>query len=112
MRITVSYVSDPNAAPHSLNASAVSNVPAANLTFVVAGYTNTKAEPGKNVSIVLGTLPSGQMVDKVFVTTVNPASAAALTNGSIDASKYVTVTNMSFVMPASDVFVTVLLKGA
>ena len=88
VRITVSYVSDPNAAPHSLNASAVSNVPAANLTFVVAGYTNTKAEPGKNVSIVLGTLPSGQMVDKVFVTTVNPASAAALTNGSIDASKY------------------------
>ena len=112
VRITVSYVSDPNAAPHSLNASAVSNVPAANLTFVVAGYTNTKAEPGKSVSIVLGTLPSGQMVDKVFVTTVNPASAAALTNGSIDASKYVTVTNMSFVMPASDVFVTVLLKGA
>ncbi len=110
VRITVTFVSDPNAAPHAIQKSNVSS--GVTMTFVVNGYTNTVAEPGKSVTIVLGTLPSGQMVDKVYVTTVNPTSLAQLTNGTIAAKNFVKVSNMSFTMPTSDVYVTVVLKGA
>ena len=109
VRITVSFVSDPNAAPHAIQASSVSHT--SNMTFVVNGYTNNTAEPGKSVTIVLGTLMSGQTVDKVYVTTVQPTEEQ-LKKGSLDAKKYVSVSNMSFVMPTTDVYVTVFLKGA
>lgn len=109
VRITVSFVSDPNAAPHAIQASSVSHT--SNMTFVVNGYTNTTAEPGKSVTIVLGTLMSGQTVDKVYVTTVQPTEEQ-LKKGSLDAKSYVSVSNMSFVMPTTDVYVTVFLKGA
>ena len=111
VQVSVSFTTDPNAAAHPIAKSNVCG--AVNLTYVVNGYTNSSAEPGQTVTLVLGTLPSGYSIDKVYVTTVNPTAVKSLTDGSIDPKNYVSVSsNLSFAMPASNVFVTILLKGA
>ena len=111
VRIVVTFTADPNAAPHSITKSSVSDP--VTLTYVVNGYTDTKAEKGQTVAIVLGTLPSGYTLSKVFVTTEQPTSQQQLTKGQMDAKKIVSVaSNLTFTMPASDVYVTVILKGA
>ena len=112
VKISVTFEADPSAKPYALQKSNVCAAQA-NPTFVVNGYVNTKAEPGQSVSIVLGTLPSGYTVDKVYVTTKNPTSKDQLTKGTLDAKYFVSVSSsLSFTMPTGDVYVTVLLKGA
>ena len=110
VEVSVSFTPDPSFKNYTLKRSDASA--AVTLTYVVNGYSNTEAQPGQTVSLVLGTLASGYSVGEVYVTTVNPTSSASLKNGSIAADKFVAVSNMSFKMPASDVYVTVLLKGA
>ena len=118
--VSVLFVDDPNAVAHSISMSNVCD--AVNLTYVVNGYANTKAEAGQTVSLIIGTLPggktlaeAGKVIDKVYVTTAdaNPTSVAQFTNGSINPKSFVSVSsNLSFVMPASPVVVTILLKDA
>ncbi len=109
VRIEVSFVANPSAAPHAIQPSGATQT--SNMTFVVNGYTNNTAEPGRTVTIVLGTLQSGLTIDKVYVTTTQ-VTADQIKNGTLDAKYYLPVSNMSFVMPACDVYVTVFLKGA
>jgi len=108
VNINVSFAVDPNASAHSITASSASQM--TNLTFVVNGYTNSMAEPGKTVRIVLGALPEGQIVDRVYVTTENGDWA---TIAALPVEKCVTVnSDFTFTMPAANAFVTVLTKGA
>ena len=111
VRVAVTFIDDPKTSPKAIMTSKVNAV--AGLTYIVNGYTATTAEPGKTVSIVLPTLPSGMVVDKVYVNTVNPQLVAQFTNGTIEAKYFVSVaSNLSFVMPSDPVYITVLLKGA
>ncbi len=118
VQVSVSFTTDPNAVAHPIAKSNVCG--AVNLTYVVGGYANTKAEPGQTVSVIIGTMTNGmtlaeagKVIDKVYVTTVNPTSVKSLTDGSIDPKNYVSVSsNLSFAMPTANVYVTILLKDA
>ena len=111
VNIVVTFKTDPSTSPHSINESSVGS--SVSMTFVVNGYTNTVAEKGQTVAIVLETLPSGYYVSKVYVTTVSPSSLEQLTKNKLDSKYLVSVSsNMTFTMPAKDVYVTVVLKGA
>ena len=107
--VTVTFTTDPKAAPHSILKSSV--CASVTMTYVVNGYTNTTAEPGQTVNIVLGTLTNGYTVDKVYVTTEQPTSLDQLTKNKMDAKKIV-AKSLNFTMPASDVYVTIILKAA
>ena len=106
--IVVSFVADPNAVAHSISASSASGM--TDLTYVVNGYTNTTAEPGRTVRIVLGTLPGGKIVDRIYVTTKNGDWA---TIAALPESDCVTLnSDFTFTMPAANAYITVLLKDA
>lgn len=118
VQVSVSFTTDPNAVAHPIAKSNVCG--AVNLTYVVGGYANTKAEPGQSVSIIIGTMTNGmtlaeagKVIDKVYVTTVNPTSAKSLTDGTINPNNYVSVSsNLTFAMPTANVYVTILLRDA
>ena len=108
VRVTVVFKQDVSQQPHSVyNSSATQR----NVIAMVGGANLTSVEPGQTVKLVLSELPSGTVVSAIYVTTVNPANIAQLTNGGMPTSNFVTVNaDYSFVMPTSDVFVTVVLK--
>ena len=109
--VKVSFVDDPEAASHELKKSTACASVA--LTYVVNGYANATAEKGQTVTLVLGTLTPGYLVDKVYVTTVDVTDVKQLTDGTVKAENFVSVSSsLSFTMPGSNVFVTVILKGA
>ena len=113
VNISVTFKTDPNSAPHSINKSSVGDTSSVTLTYVVNGYSNATAEKGQTVALVLGTLPSGRLLSKVYVTTVAPTSLTQLTKGTLDAKYFVSVSsNLTFTMPASDVYITIVLKNA
>ncbi len=109
VNVLVSFVVDPTAAAHAINKSSGS-APEASLTFVVNGYSNTTAEPGQTVRIVLSKLTDGYYVDGVYVTTKNGDLAAVKAMTGDD--KVEVNSDFTFTMPAKDVFVTVSVNAS
>ena len=110
VRVSVVFKQDVSQQPHSVyNSSATQR----NVIALVNGVNNTSVEPGQTVRLVLNELPAGTVVDRICVSTVNPLNANQVIQGLLDASTLVTVNaDYSFIMPAADVFVTVILKTA
>ena len=110
VQIVVTFKYDESKTPHSISNYANSQL---SVTPVVNGYTNYQAEPGQTVSLIFDNLPSGKIISKIAVTTVVPGSLDEVVNNKID-SKYVVgvSSNYTFTMPATSVYVTVVLKDA
>ena len=110
VNISVSFVVDEAAQPHLVYNSSVTNK---NVIAVVNGVVQTSVAPGQAVRLVLSDLPTGAVVEKIAVSTVNPTDAALVRDNKIEAKDLVSLAaDYSFVMPSSNVYVTVLLKTA
>lgn len=110
VNISVSFVVDETAQPHLVYNSSVSDK---NVIAVVNGVVQTSVAPGQAVRLVLSDLPTGAVVEKIAVSTVNPTDRTLVSESKLEAKDLVSLAaDYSFVMPSSNVYVTVLLKTA
>ncbi len=110
VRVTVTFKYDETKLPHSISNFSDSQL---YVTPVVNGYTKYSAEAGQTVRLMFETMPAGKFISYICVSTVVPASLAAVSTGQIDASTIIPVNtgDYSFTMPAANVYITVLLGG-
>ena len=108
----VTFTYDPNATPKTITRSQGSaTLEHVSQTYVVNGFQGTTAEPGQTVSIILGKPTNGMVITKIAVTTVNPTTEQ-IVKGTLDSKYYVPLSsNLTFKMPASDVYVTVIINN-
>lgn len=110
VNISVSFVVDETAQPHLVYNSSVSDK---GVIAVVNGVVQTSVAPGQAVRLVLSDLPTGVVVEKIAVSTVNPTDRTLVSENKLEATTVVSLAaDYSFVMPSSNVYVTVLLKTA
>lgn len=111
VKITVTFAPDANATPKTITRSQGSaTLEHVSQTYVVNGFEGKQADPGQQVSIILGKPPEGWYISKVCVTTVN-ATTDQILKGTLDSKYYVGLSsNLTFTMPASDVYVTVFIN--
>ena len=110
VNISVSFVVDESAQPHLVYNSSVSDK---NVIAVVNGVVQTSVAPGQAVRLVLSDLPTGAVVERITVSTVNPTDRTLVSESKLEANTVVSLAaDYSFVMPSDNVYVTVLLKTA
>ena len=110
--IKVTFVNNPKATPKTITRSQGSaTLGHVTQTYVVNGFQGTEAEPGQTVAIILGKPTNGMVITKVCVTTVNPTTEQ-IVKGTLDSKYYVPLSsNLTFTMPASNVYVTVIINN-